>query len=245
MSGIRARADLVLVERGHFDSRARAQEAIAAGLVSVDGRVLRKASEPIADGAAITAEQPHPWVSRGGVKLAAALAAFGVAPKGRTCLDVGSSTGGFSHVLLTGGAAGIIAIDTGRDQFHASLRHDPRITLMEGTDIRRLTPADMPALPDLAVIDVSFISLALVLPAVTALLAPAAELVALVKPQFEVGRAHVGKNGIVTDEAAREAAILRVRGVAERLGWRITGQIDSPIAGGDGNREVLIHGVRP
>jgi len=245
LSGKRARADVVLVERGHFDSRARAQEAIAAGLVSVDGRVLRKASEPIAEGAAITAEQPHPWVSRGGVKLAAALEAFGVNPAGRTCLDIGSSTGGFSHVLLSQGAARIIAVDTGRDQFHASLRGDPRVTLMEGTDVRRLTPADLPAIPDLAVIDVSFISLGLVLPAATALLAPEAELVALVKPQFEVGRAHVGKNGIVTDEAARDAAILRVRGEAERLGWRIAGQIDSPITGGDGNREVLIHGVRP
>jgi len=239
------RADVVLVERGHFDSRASAQEAIAAGLVSVDGRVLRKASETIADGAAITAEQPHPWVSRGGVKLAAALEAFGVNPAGRTCLDIGSSTGGFSQVLLSQGAAGIIAVDTGRDQFHASLRGDPRVTLMEGTDVRRLTTGDLPAIPDLAVIDVSFISLTLVLPAATALLAPGAELVALVKPQFEVGRAHVGKNGIVTDEAARDAAILRVRGEAEQLGWRIAGQIDSPIAGGDGNREVLIHGVRP
>jgi len=184
-------------------------------------------------------------VSRGGVKLAAALEAFGVNPAGRTCLDIGSSTGGFSQVLLSQGAAGIIAVDTGRDQFHASLRGDPRVTLMEGTDVRRLTTGDLPAIPDLAVIDVSFISLTLVLPAATALLAPGAELVALVKPQFEVGRAHVGKNGIVTDEAARDAAILRVRGEAEQLGWRIAGQIDSPIAGGDGNREVLIHGVRP
>lgn len=245
MSGKRARADVVLVERGFYPSRARAQEAIAAGLVTVGGRPLAKASQDIPDDAVITAEQPHPWVSRGGVKLAAALDAFGVSPAGRPCLDVGSSTGGFSHVLLTRGASAIVAVDTGRDQFHPSLRGDPRVTLMEGTDVRRLTSADLPATPDLGVIDVSFISLSLVLPAVTALLAPAAEFVALVKPQFEVGRAHVGKNGIVTDEAARDAAILRVRGEAERLGWRIAGQIDSPITGGDGNREVLIHGVRP
>lgn len=245
MSGKRARADVVLVERGFYPSRARAQEAIAAGLVTVGGRPLAKPSQDIPDDAVITAEQPHPWVSRGGVKLAAALDAFGVSPVGRTCLDVGSSTGGFSHVLLTRGASAIVAVDTGRDQFHPSLRGDKRVTLMEGTDARRLTAADLPATPDLVVIDVSFISLSLVLPAVTALLAPKADLVALVKPQFEVGRAHVGKNGIVTDDAARDAAILRVRGEAERLGWRIAGQIDSPIAGGDGNREVLIHGVRP
>lgn len=245
MSPRRLRADLLLVERGLFDSRAKAQAAIAAGLVTADGRPVRKASEEIPSTAAITAEAPHPWVSRGGVKLAAALAAFQVRPGGRSCLDVGSSTGGFTHVLLTEGAARVIAVDTGRDQFHGSLRGDPRVTLMEATDIRRLTTADLPVVPDLAVIDVSFISLRLVLPAVTALLAPAAELVALVKPQFEVGRAHLGKNGIVTDAAAREAAVAAVRLEAEGLGWRIGGLVDSPIAGGDGNREFLLHGMRP
>jgi 23S rRNA (cytidine1920-2'-O)/16S rRNA (cytidine1409-2'-O)-methyltransferase len=245
LSGKRARADVVLVERGFYPSRARAQEAIAAGLVTVDGKPLAKPSQDIPDHAVIMAEQPHPWVSRGGVKLAAALEVFGVSVAARTCLDVGSSTGGFSHVLLSGGATALVAVDTGRDQFHPSLRGDPRVTLMEGTDVRRLSASDLPATPDLAVIDVSFISLGLVLPALTALLAPEAEIVALVKPQFEVGRAHVGKNGIVTDETARAAAIARVRGEAEQLGWRIMGEIDSPIAGGDGNREVLIHGVRP
>ena len=245
MSPRRLRADLLLVERGFFDSRAKAQAAIAAGLVTADGRAVRKASQEIPSAAVITAEAPHPWVSRGGVKLAAALAAFQVRPGGRTCLDIGSSTGGFTHVLLTDGAARVIAVDTGRDQFHGSLRSDPRVTLMEATDIRRLTPADLPALPDLAVIDVSFISLRLVLPAVTALVAPEAELVALVKPQFEVGRGHLGKNGIVTDAAARDAAVAGIREEAERLGWRIGGLIDSPIAGGDGNREFLMYGVRP
>ncbi len=245
MSPRRLRADLLLVERGLFDSRAKAQAAIAAGLVTADGRPVRKASEEIPSTAAITAESPHPWVSRGGMKLAAALTAFSARPGGRTCLDVGSSTGGFTHVLLTEGAARVIAVDTGRDQFHGSLRGDPRVTLMEATDIRRLTPAELPATPDLAVIDVSFISLRLVLPAVTGLLAPEAELIALVKPQFEVGRGHVGKNGIVTDVAAREAAVAGIKSEAERLGWRIGGLVDSPIAGGDGNREFLIHGVRP
>lgn len=245
MSPRRLRADLLLVERGFFDSRARAQAAIAAGLVRAEGRPVRKASEEIASTADITAEAPHPWVSRGGIKLAAALAAFSVRPGGRTCLDVGSSTGGFSHVLLTEGAARVIAVDTGRAQFHASLRADPRVTLMEATDIRKLTPSDLPAVPDLAVIDVSFISLRLVLPAVTALLAADATFIALVKPQFEVGRGQVGKNGIVTDVSAREAAVAAVRAEAGGLGWRIGGLIDSPIAGGDGNREFLIHGTRP
>jgi 23S rRNA (cytidine1920-2'-O)/16S rRNA (cytidine1409-2'-O)-methyltransferase len=245
LSPRRLRADLLLVERGLFDSRAKAQAAIAAGLVTADGRPVRKASEEIPSTAAITAEAPHPWVSRGGVKLAAALEAFAVRPGGRICLDVGSSTGGFSHVLLTEGAERVIAVDTGRDQFHASLRGDPRVTLLEATDIRKLTPADLPAVPDLAVIDVSFISLRLVLPAVTTLLAREAEMIALVKPQFEVGRGHVGKNGIVTDAAARDGAVAGIRAEAERLAWRIRGLVDSPIAGGDGNREFLIHGVRP
>lgn len=245
MTSSRRRADVLLVERGHFESRARAQAAIAAGLVVADGRPVRKASEELASDAAIVAEAPHPWVSRGGVKLARALEAFKVRPGGRTCLDVGSSTGGFTHVLLTQGARHVVAVDTGRGQCHASLRDDPRVTLMEGTDIRRLAPADLTTAPDLAVIDVSFISLKLVLPAVTGLLAPDAELLALIKPQFEVGRAHVGKNGIVTDDAARDAAVAAVRTEAERLGWRIGGLVDSPIAGGDGNREFLMHGVRP
>jgi 23S rRNA (cytidine1920-2'-O)/16S rRNA (cytidine1409-2'-O)-methyltransferase len=241
----RRRADLLLVERGFFNSRARAQAAIAAGLVVADGKPVRKASEEITSSAAISAEAPHPWVSRGGMKLAKALEAFTVRPMNRVCVDVGSSTGGFTHVLLTEGANHVIAVDTGRDQFHASLRGDPRVTLMEGTDIRKIGAADLPAVPDLGVVDVSFISLRLVLPAVSALLATDAELIALVKPQFEVGRAHVGKNGIVTDDAVREAAVAGIRAEAERLGWRIGGMIDSPIAGGDGNREFLMYGYRP
>jgi 23S rRNA (cytidine1920-2'-O)/16S rRNA (cytidine1409-2'-O)-methyltransferase len=241
----RRRADLLLVERGHFESRARAQAAIAAGLVVADGKPVRKASEEIPSDAAIVAEAPHPWVSRGGVKLAKALEAFAVRPGGRTCLDVGSSTGGFTHVLLTEGARHVLAVDTGRDQFHASLRDDPRVTLMEGTDIRNVTPDALAERPDLAVVDVSFISLRLVLPAVSRLLAADAEFLALIKPQFEVGRGHVGKNGIVTDDTARDAAVRAIRTEAESLGWRIGGIVDSPIAGGDGNRELLLHGTRP
>lgn len=243
MSTSRRRADQLLVARGFFDSRAKAQAAIAAGLVAADGRPVRKASEEIAANAEIVAEAPHPWVSRGGMKLARALEAFKVRAMNRVCLDVGSSTGGFSHVLLSEGAEQVIAVDTGRDQFHQSLRGDRRVTLMEGTDIRKVEA--LPLVPDLAVIDVSFISLKLVLPAVSRLLAADAELVALIKPQFEVGRAHVGKNGIVTDEAAREGAVAGIRETLASLGWRIGGLTDSPIAGGDGNREFLIHGFRP
>lgn len=243
MSTSRRRADLLLVERGFFDSRAKAQAAIAAGLVAVDGRPVKKASEEIFVSADIVAEAPHPWVSRGGMKLARALEAFKVRAMNRVCLDVGSSTGGFTHVLLAEGAEQVIAVDTGREQFHASLRADPRVTLMEGTDIRKVEA--LPLVPDLAVIDVSFISLKLVLPAVSRLLAGDAEVIALIKPQFEVGRSHVGKNGIVTDEIAREGAVAGVRETLMGLDWRIGGLIDSPIAGGDGNREFLIYGFRP
>lgn len=245
MTTPRRRADLLLVERGHFESRARAQAAIAAGLVVADGKPIRKASEELPSTAAIVAEAPHPWVSRGGVKLAKALEVFSVRPGGRVCLDVGSSTGGFTHVLLTEGAEHVFAVDTGRDQFHASLRDDPRVTLMEGTDIRNVTPDALAERPDLAVIDVSFISLRLVLPAVSRLLGADAEFLALIKPQFEVGRGHVGKNGIVTDDTARDAAVTAIKTEAESLGWRIGGIVDSPIAGGDGNREFLMHGTRP
>lgn len=245
MTSSRRRADVLLVERGLFESRARAQAAIAAGLVVADGKPVRKASDELADDAAIVAEAPHPWVSRGGVKLAKALETFKVRPAGRVCLDVGSSTGGFTHVLLAEGARHVVAVDTGRDQFHASLRGDPRVTLMEATDIRKVAAADLPGVPDLAVVDVSFISLRLVLPAVSALLAAEADLIVLVKPQFEVGRAHVGKNGIVTDEAARQAAVAGISVEAGRLGWHLHGPIDSPVAGGDGNREFLMHGARP
>ncbi|QCK86387.1 TlyA family RNA methyltransferase [Phreatobacter aquaticus] len=241
----RRRADVVLVERGFFESRARAQAAIAAGLVTADGRPVKKPSEDIAVDAVITAEAPHPWVSRGGLKLVAALDAFAIDVTGRNCLDVGSSTGGFSHVLLSRRARAIVAVDTGREQFHASLRADPAITLLESTDIRNLTSTDLPFAPDIAVIDVSFISLRLVLPAVTALMARACDLVALVKPQFEVGRGHVGKGGIVTDAAERQRAVSEVQAVAQGLGWTLGGLIDSPIEGGDGNREFLIHASRP
>jgi 23S rRNA (cytidine1920-2'-O)/16S rRNA (cytidine1409-2'-O)-methyltransferase len=240
----RRRADLLLVERGFFDSRARAQAAIAAGTVSADGEPVTKPSQMLPVGAHLVAEAPHPWVSRGGVKLAHALDHWKIVVAGRVCLDVGASTGGFTDVLLSRGAATVIAVDTGRGQLHPRLAADPRVTNMEATDIRALTQRDLPGIPDLATVDASFISLEHVLPALVGLLAPKADIVALVKPQFEVGRAHIGKGGIVRDRAAIEAAIERTISILTFRTWFVRGPLDSPIAGGDGNREYLLHAWR-
>src|SRR4051812_7066476 len=180
----RKRADLVLVERGFFASRARAQEAIAAGLVTVNGAVVRKASDTMPDDAVITAVQPHPYVSRGGVKLAAALDAFAIDPKGCVCLDIGASTGGFTDVLLMRDAKHVYAVDVGHAQIHPKVACDPRVISLEGTDARALNTDLIPEPADLLVSDVSFISLKLALPAPTALLKPHAKLAVLVKPQF-------------------------------------------------------------
>jgi 23S rRNA (cytidine1920-2'-O)/16S rRNA (cytidine1409-2'-O)-methyltransferase len=239
----RVRADLLLVERGLFESRARAQAAIAAGLVSADGVVLRKASETVADSATIAAQAPHPYVSRGGVKLAAALDAFGYDPAGLTCLDVGASTGGFSDVLLRRGAAHVYAVDVGQAQLHESLRGHPRLTSLESQDIRALDPAVFAAPPALATIDVSFISLKLVLPAAARLLAPQAKLVALVKPQFETKRSAL-KKGVLRDEALQRQICTEIAEVVAGLGFAVSGPIPSPIEGGDGNREFLLGGER-
>ncbi|MFN3686386.1 TlyA family RNA methyltransferase [Salinarimonas sp.] len=236
----RKRADLLLVERGFFESRARAQAAIQAGLVTADGRVVRKASEAVEADAAIEAQAPHPWVSRGGVKLEAALDAFRLDPTGRTCLDVGASTGGFTQVLLARGAARVIAVDVGRDQLHASLRADPRVLSLEGTDARSLDLGALPGPVTLLVADVSFVSATIALAPVLPRMGPGAELVCLVKPQFEAGRAALDKNGIVREESARQAACARVETFLVEAGWRILGLVPSPVAGGDGNLEYLI-----
>ena len=184
---MRKRADIVLVERGFFQSRTRAQAAIAAGLVSVGGVALSKPSEEVADDAPIAAGAPHPWVSRGGVKLAAALDAFGLDPSGLGCLDVGASTGGFTDVLLTRGARRVVAVDVGHGQIDKRLAADPRVHSLEGLDARALTPEHIGQAPGAIVCDVSFISQRLVLPHVLTLAARPAWLVSLVKPQFEVG----------------------------------------------------------
>ena len=240
MTGDRLRADRYLVEQGHFESRARAQAAIAAGLVRADGRVVVRPSEPIAPGARIEAEAAHPYVSRGALKLAAALDAFGLDPRGRTALDVGASTGGFTDLLLRRGAAYVHAVDVGRDQLHASLRADPRVANLESTDIRDLAQRGLDPVPEICGIDVSFIGLRLVLPAVAALIAPGADLVALIKPQFEAGRERVGRGGIVRDPAVHAAVCAEVRGALDGLGFTVRGLVPSPIQGGDGNAEFLI-----
>ena len=243
------RADKLLVARGLFESRARAQAAIEAGLVSANGAPVRKASELVPADAQIESSASHPYVSRGGVKLAAALDAFAIDPLGQICLDVGSSTGGFTDVLLKRGAAHVFAIDTGRGQIHASLHGHDAITLMEGVDVRTVLPGHLtchggPVSPAFAVIDVSFISLTLVLPAVAGLLAPAARIVALVKPQFEVGRGHIGKNGLVKDESARLSAVVTAEAAVTGAGFRLAGQMQSPITGGEGNVEYLVAATR-
>jgi 23S rRNA (cytidine1920-2'-O)/16S rRNA (cytidine1409-2'-O)-methyltransferase len=235
----RQRADLVLVARGFFSSRAKAQEAIALGLVRIDGDVLSKASMLIDDDVKIEAAPAYPWVSRGGVKLDAALNAFGLDPKGSVCLDVGASTGGFSDVLLSRGAAKIYAVDVGRGQLAAKLRDDPRVVVMEATDARSLAASRFSPAPNFVTCDVSFISLRLILPKVLALAARGAKLVALIKPQFEVGPHFVVK-GIVKDEAKHREACDGVVTLLKELGWQIVGLVPSPIEGSDGNREFLI-----
>jgi 23S rRNA (cytidine1920-2'-O)/16S rRNA (cytidine1409-2'-O)-methyltransferase len=235
----RKRADVILVERGFFASRARAQEAIAAGLVTVNGAPVRKASDTVPDEAVIAAQAPHPYVSRGGVKLAAALDAFHIDPKGCICLDVGASTGGFTEVLLMRGAAHVYAVDVGHSQLHPKVAKDARVMSLESTDARSLSPALIPQPADLLVADVSFISLKLVLPAVVALLKPRASLAVLVKPQFEAGRDNV-KKGIVRDEAVHRAVCEDMTAFVASLGFEPLGLIPSPIEGGDGNREFLL-----
>jgi len=236
------RADAALHERGFFESRAKARQAIEAGLVAVNGRVVTKPAAPIADDAEIVATAPYPWVSRGGVKLAHALETFGVEVAGRFCLDVGASTGGFTDVLLSRDARHVVAVDVGRDQLHEKLRRDARVTSLESQDARELTPAQLGEAPGLVVMDASFISLSALLPHVLSLAGPAADLVALIKPQFEAGRAAV-KKGVVRDKKIHADACGRVRSRIEALGWRVVGLVASPIEGGDGNREFLIHAV--
>jgi 23S rRNA (cytidine1920-2'-O)/16S rRNA (cytidine1409-2'-O)-methyltransferase len=233
------RADRLLVARGVFESRARAQAAITAGLVRADGVRLRKASEEISETAAIEAELEHPYVSRGGIKLAAALDRFGIDVKDRVCLDVGASTGGFTDVLKRRGARRIYAVDVGRGQLHANLRGNEKVFSIEGTDIRTLDAALLADRPDFVTIDVSFISLKLVLPAVEMLLEQPAILVALIKPQFEAGRSAV-KKGIVRDAKVHAAVCADIEQFLAARGWRVGGVIPSPVAGGDGNREFLI-----
>ena len=239
----RRRADRLLVERGLFDSRAKAQAAIAAGLVTADDAPVRKASDEIPLGAALRAEAAHPWVSRGGVKLAAALDRFGFDPAGHVCLDVGASTGGFTQVLLARGARRVYAVDVGRGQLHASLREAAAVVVFEQTNIRNFDAGRLPEPPDFLVVDVSFISLKLVLPAAIALLRMPARLIALIKPQFEAGRRHL-KKGIVRDPQVHAAVCEDIAGFVAAMGWTVGVVVASPIMGGDGNREFLLGAAR-
>lgn len=243
MSAKKERIDRLLVERGLFESRAKAQAAIEAGLVSANDAVVHKASEEIAIDAPLRASPAHPYVSRGGVKLAAALDHFGFDPQGRVCLDVGASTGGFTQVLLERGAKLVYAIDGGHDQLHESLRVRPEVVSYEETDIRACSPARFRATPTLVTVDVSFISLKLALPPALKLVAHCAQVVALIKPQFEAGPAQV-KKGIVRDDAVQAAVCADISTFVSSLGWRALGIIPSPIAGGDGNAEFLLGAAR-
>jgi len=241
---LKTRADVLLVARGLFESRAKARAAIEAGGVTADGRAVQKASELIADDAAIEAVAAHPWVGRGALKLQHALDLWSVPMEGRVVLDVGASTGGFTEVCLSRGAARVYAVDVGRGQLHPKVAGDPRVVSLEATDARDLTAALIPEPPGLIVADVSFIALEKALPAALALVAPGADLVVLVKPQFEVGRERVGKGGLVTDPAARADALEAVKRFLESSGWSVQASADSPIAGGDGNHEYLLHAAK-
>ncbi len=236
------RLDRVLVARGLVPSRAQARALVREGAVEVDGRPVARPGARVGPEAAVRlTKAPHGHVGRGALKLIAALDAFGLDPAGRVAVDLGASTGGFTEVLLERGAARVHAVDVGHGQLAARLAADPRVVRRDGLNARDVSPADLGEAPDVVVADVSFISLSLALPPALALAAPDAFLVALVKPQFEVGRAAIGKNGIVRDAAAAAAAVERIAALVDgTAGWRTLGTLPSPIAGGDGNRETLL-----
>jgi 23S rRNA (cytidine1920-2'-O)/16S rRNA (cytidine1409-2'-O)-methyltransferase len=236
---IRKRADMLLVERGLFESRARAQAAIEAGLVTANDKPVLKPSEGIPADAAIEAQPAHPFVSRGGVKLAGALEQYPIEIENHVCLDVGASTGGFTEVLLANGASLVFSIDVGRDQLHPSLRGHPKIVSMEETDIRNFEGKRLPARPDIVVIDVSFISLKAVLPVALSLAAAPVHLLALIKPQFEAPRRH-SKRGIIRNAMVHQEVCDDIAAFAASLGCTGIEVFPSSISGGDGNIEFFI-----
>ncbi len=239
------RLDALLVHRGLVESRERARALILAGKVDVPGLQSLKAGSLVAIDAAIRVAEPeHPWVSRGGVKLARALEAFQIDVRGRLGLDIGASTGGFTDVLLQRGARHVIALDVGHNQLHWKVRSDPRVTVVEGLNARALSAADLPGLGDgagIVTIDVSFISLRLILPVIPPLLAAGADVVVLVKPQFEAGRDDIQRGGLVTDPAVHARVIEEVSAAAATVGLTRVAMIESPITGAEGNREFLMH----
>ncbi len=240
------RLDTLLAERGLFESRSRAAAAVIAGDVRVGGRPASKPGELVADEAEVAVTEPPPYVSRGGVKLANALDAFGIDPSGRRALDVGASTGGFTDCLLQRGAAAVIAYDVAYGELHWRLRNDERVTVIERRNARSLEPAELSFAPDLMVADVSFISLTKVLPAVAAAAAPRFDLLAMVKPQFEVGREQIGKGGVVRNPDDRRAALLRVGDHAvHELGMSVLGFASSGLPGPAGNLETFVWIAEP
>jgi 23S rRNA (cytidine1920-2'-O)/16S rRNA (cytidine1409-2'-O)-methyltransferase len=238
----RTRLDVRLVREGLAASRERARALILAGRVKVDGEVVSKVGANVPDSAAIAVVEPDfPWVGRGGVKLAHALDTFRIDVTGREALDIGASTGGFTDVLLKRGARRVVALDVGHGQLEWRLREDPRVVVLERRNARQLEPGWLPAPADVVTIDVSFISLRLILPALPRLLAPGADIVALVKPQFEAGRDEVGRGGLVKDPAVHAAVLARVTEHAAACGLARAGMTPSPITGATGNQEFLLH----
>jgi 23S rRNA (cytidine1920-2'-O)/16S rRNA (cytidine1409-2'-O)-methyltransferase len=239
------RVDQLLVERGLAESRARAQALVMAGLVFAGETKIDKPGHQIAEDAALDVRgRDHPWVSRGGIKLAHAIEHFGLSPEGAVAMDIGSSTGGFTDVLLTHGAAHVFCVDSGTNQLAWKLREDPRVTVLEQLSARLLTPDHITRPCNWVVCDASFISLAKVLEVPLPLAAPECQLVALIKPQFEVGREEVGKGGVVRDPALHARVCEEVRGWIEGLGWAVQGITESPITGPQGNVEFLISARR-
>lgn len=236
----RKRIDQLLVERGVFDSRAKARAAVEAGRVSVAGKVVAKPAEAVEEDAEIVAEAAHPWVGRGALKLVHALDLWPIAVEGRVAIDVGASTGGFTEVMLSRGATKVFAVDVGRDQLHARLKADPRVVDLSGLDARALDGAVVRVAPQLVVSDVSFISLTKALPAALGLAAKGADLVALIKPQFEAGHEHVGKGGLVKDPEVIARVAREIVDFLETSGWSVKGLAESPITGGEGQVERLV-----
>ena len=238
----RERLDRILVERGLAKSRERAQALVLSGVVLIDGRPAGKPGSTISAEAQVTLQEPdHPFVGRGGVKLEGALGRLGIEVAGRVALDVGASTGGFTDCLLRRGARRVFSLDVGAGQLDWGLRNDPRVVVLEGRNARHLAPADLPGPVEVVVIDVSFISLRLILPRVPPIVSPGADVLALVKPQFEVGRREVGRGGVVRDPGLHLKALQSVAHAAEAAGFRVRGGCASPITGAEGNREFFLH----
>lgn len=243
---MRTRLDAAMVKRGIAVSRTEAARLVAERAVTVSGVIAEKTSRLVGPNEPIEVIRVPRFVGRGGEKLQGALTDFGIDVTGANAIDAGSSTGGFSDCLLQNGAARILAVDVGRNQMHEKIAGDPRVTLLEGVNVRDMRPDHVPFLCSLLVADLSFISLVTVLPALSSLVTPAAEMVLLVKPQFEVGREEASKGrGVITDPGLHRAAVDRVSAEAVRLGWQVAGCMESPIKGGEGNTEFLLHLKRP